>query len=74
MMEALILQALDSPSRKVSVMGAQCTERIYPQADPQPPGWRVVGTILRFTGRGNPAFSASFDHGCREQSFMELLF
>ena len=60
MMGALILRGLDSPSRIVSVIGSICAQRVERIIHKLtlPPGCRV-GTILRFTGRGDPAFSAS---------------
>ncbi len=63
MMGALILQALDSPSRMVSVIRSICTQStectIVLSTDRHFPPARRVRTILRFAGRDDPAFSAS---------------
>ena len=52
MMEALILQALDSLAEWFQ-LSDQSAPYVRSVLSPS------AGTILRFTGRGNPAFSAS---------------
>ena len=78
MMEALILQALDSPSRMVSVIGsicAQCMERIIhrPTLSP-PPRMARGGDYFKVHWSRRSRIFSLFDHCCRTQSFMKLLF